>query len=279
MCYCFAVKNCVIFCIFFLVCAHTSVSGSTTSSACTQALMLEQRKLDEQLFSAVTKRRPKLDRIKYLIGQGANVNAKFGRSRKTLAHAVKGVSTLVLLAENGLHLGSVDRGGENRLHYAEKRNTPLGLIKAFIELSSEDSGALLDQRRTYDGATPLMVLASSGESKQKLEKMQLLIDNGSDVNAAVKKNRTTALHKAAKYGYLKAAELLIENGASVDAMAKLKLGFDHRARHVLPIDLYQYHAHFEDFRKNSKARTLLRPTLPRVLNSNAEYRPYRDKVR
>ena len=280
MCYCFAMKNCGIFCIFFLVCAHTSVSGSTTSSACTQALMLEQRKLDEQLFSAINKRKPKLDQIQHLIDQGANVNAQFGWSRKTLAHAVKSVPVLVLLVEGGLHLGTVDRWGANRLHYAEKKNTSFELLQTFIDLSDESS-ALLDQRRYGDGSTPLMALVTHGQSRRILKKIKLLIDSGSNVNATVEKNGITALHKAAKYGYLKSAKLLIENEANVNAVARINVRglLNDNIKNMLPIDFYERHTGLEGFMKNSEARKLLKPTMPRVLNSNAEYRPYRDKVR
>ena len=143
----------------FLVCV-SHASASTTSYDCARALTLRQEKLDEQLFNAVNKRRPDLDQIKHIIDQGANVNAKFNNSHNTLAHIVQSVSALILLTKNGLNIEAVNKWGENRLHYAARKNISLEFIQTFIDLSDEID-VLLDQRRSFDGATALMALAIS----------------------------------------------------------------------------------------------------------------------
>lgn len=66
-------------------------------------------------------------------------------------------------------------------------------------------------RSGRNGFPPLVYL-SRGDKGEHVDKLQLLLDHGADVNATGPKGRT-ALHYAAKAGFLNVIRLLLDNGA------------------------------------------------------------------
>ena len=67
------------------------------------------------------------------------------------------------------------------------------------------------------GGWPPLVYACRGDNREHPDKVQRLLDLGADIDVRNYKGKT-ALHYAAKAGFLKVIELLMEKGATVDAM-------------------------------------------------------------
>ncbi len=59
---------------------------------------------------------------------------------------------------------------------------------------------------------------SIAANNSKLKEMQLLLDDGVDINAIASYSKRTALSAAASQGALKSVELLLKNGADVNAL-------------------------------------------------------------
>ena len=66
------------------------------------------------------------------------------------------------------------------------------------------------------GGWPPLVYACRGDNREHPDKVQRLLDLGADIDVRNYKGKT-ALHYAAKAGFLKVIELLMEKGATVDA--------------------------------------------------------------
>ena len=69
------------------------------------------------------------------------------------------------------------------------------------------------------GGWPPLVYACRGDNREHPEEVQRLLDLGADIDVRNYKGKT-ALHYAAKAGFLKVINLLIEKGATVDATDK-----------------------------------------------------------
>jgi ankyrin repeat protein len=67
------------------------------------------------------------------------------------------------------------------------------------------------------GHTPLYCVANECATKTGPEMVRMLVRAGADVNACGGVTRTTALHAAARRGYLEIARALLDCGAAVEA--------------------------------------------------------------
>jgi len=81
-----------------------------------------------------------------------------------------------------------------------------------------EKGADINKTGGDDGDTPLM-LASSILSDNTFDVMQLLLDNGADIDSA-NKHGWTALHYACNKGDVDAVRLLLDNGAEINPVTK-----------------------------------------------------------
>ena len=135
----------------------------------------------------------------------------------------------------------ISRGAEVRPHseqwlgFAVARNR-VDLMKMLIENGADPAKApkvtaerreIFELLRSYDVAPtdidapnkmgwPPLVYASRGDKGEHPEKIQRLLELGADVNVRNYKGKT-ALHCAAKAGFVRVMEVLLENGADVNA--------------------------------------------------------------
>lgn len=91
----------------------------------------------------------------------------------------------------------------NALVLAAQRGL-VGVVELLLEKGADVSESMRSQ-------APILSAAFFGHSRV----LQLLIDNGADVDA-IKSDGQTVLHTAAEFGYEKAVQLLLEVGADVD---------------------------------------------------------------
>lgn len=90
----------------------------------------------------------------------------------------------------------------------------LGLLKKHVDEHPEHL-----RLKNREGCTPLVVAARDGH----LEAVQLLVDNGADLEVVDPEYKRTALAWAAFHGHLPVVAFLLEHGASVNT----KDGFGH----------------------------------------------------
>ena len=125
--------------------------------------------------------------VKYLIDQGADVNARNAVGRRPITYISyfdSGLSTLKELVENGAYVDERDGGGNTLLHktrYTEQ-------VKYLV-----DQGADVNAQSFYWGRVPLHSWRKSAES------IKYLIDHGASVNVYDRRDGHTPLTMAA-YG-------------------------------------------------------------------------------
>jgi len=141
--------------------------------------------------------------VMLLIRSGANVNAKDKQGRTALMEAARnGCETIVpLLINNGADvknstalIDAVESYGNDE---DKKERIVMLLIRSRANVNAKDE----------QGRTALMEAARNGYEKM----VQLLIDNGTDVNAA-----TMAIRAAVKIGNERIVKLLIDAGADIN---------------------------------------------------------------
>lgn len=149
-----------------------------------------------------------LERVRWFVTHGADVNARCGMGSRLLHEAAFGGhdEVVALLLEKGADVNLRDDHGSTPLHKAALG----GHIKTVALLLAK--GAEVNPRDNRH-ETPLHIAASEGHK----ELVALLIDKGAEVNAVGGCN--TALRDAAYYGHTEVVELLLTKGADANGMA------------------------------------------------------------
>ena len=152
------------------------------------------------LFNAVMTNQ--LDVARYLIGKGADINAR-DHHENTPLHFIpnNGKDMASLLIQSGANVNIGGSDGRKPLH-----NTGSAEIAQVLL----DHGATVDSRTKY-GETPLHLAACHGVT----DLMKTFIQSGADVNATMK-GGDTPLHHAVRFNEPDAINLLIEHGAKED---------------------------------------------------------------
>jgi len=145
-----------------------------------------------------------LQRVKKLLEQGANVNARntVGWTPLHLAAEKGYLEVARLLVEKGADVNARDDDGTTPLHFAALWGH-LEVARLLVE-----KGADVDARNNF-GTTPLHYAALGGH----LEVARLLVEKGADVDAR-NNNGWTPLHYAAPNGHLEVVRFLLEAGAN-----------------------------------------------------------------
>ena len=164
------------------------------------------------------------DVAELLLDKGANVNAKSSRGWTAL-HCVAeycwdNLNMAQLLVAKGADLNVEDNYSATPLDMA--RWNGVGSLVEFLVAK----GAKIDAQEQTDSWKPIHTAARYGEK----DKVQLLIDQGADVNAKDAEGYTS-LHYAAENGHKEVAELLIAQGADVNAKDAQGWRPLHRAAH------------------------------------------------
>ena len=161
---------------------------------------------DEELNNAIVAN--DIERVRYLVGHGAHVDAVDGEGHPALVNAARYgfKSVAVLLVEHKAAVDLADRSGWTPLMYAAWDDDP-ALANLLLEHGAKLTAT--DQ----DGLTPLAIAAQNG----KIKAAQALVIAGADVNAPVAKGGYTPLMLASISGSMELAASLIDGGAKVNA--------------------------------------------------------------
>ena len=163
---------------------------------------------DDELGNAIVAN--DIERVRYLLGHGAHMDAQDGEGYTPLVNAVRfgfdGIAGY-LAAQKGGDVNLADRNQWTPLMHAAWQDRP-DMITILIA-----HGAKLDAKDS-DGLTPLAIAAQNG----KVKAAQGLIVAGADVNAPAAKGGYTPLMLAAISGSSELAASLIEHGAKVNAV-------------------------------------------------------------
>ncbi len=161
---------------------------------------------DDELNMAVTG--ADIDRVRYTIGHGANVNARDGDNMTPLLNAARFGFTDIAgyLLEHKADPDQADRSGWTPLMFAAWNDNP-ELVKLLV-----DHGARINATEE-EGLTAMAIACQNA----KLKSAQALVAAGADVNAAVGQGGYTPLMLAALSGSGDLASQLIAKGANVNA--------------------------------------------------------------
>ena len=141
--------------------------------------------------------------VRYLVGLGANVNAKTADCTTPL-HLACDTRIAQFLIDAGADIEAKDYYGSVPLHTAAGKNHP-GIVKLLL-----DAGAKVDAQCIRQ-STPLHRAAMEGST----ETAKLLIDAGADLEVFDDMD-FTPLHEAAFDGHLGTVQMLIKSGADFD---------------------------------------------------------------
>jgi len=161
---------------------------------------------DDELANAIVA--DDMDRVRYLVGHGAHVNAVDGEGYPALVNAARfGFTTVATyLLEHKADPNQPDRSCWTPLMYAAWGD------RADLASILLAHGAKLDAVE-HEGLTALAIALQNAKPKAA----QVLLDAGADVNAPVAKGGYTPLMLAAISGSQELAASLIQRGAKVNA--------------------------------------------------------------
>ena len=158
-----------------------------------------------------------LEVVKYLVGQGANVNAASWWGTPLFRAAAGGrLEVVKYLVGQGANVNAATNQGYTPLHQAAAQ-LELELVQYLVGQGANVNAA------TNGGETPLLHAvirrASSNTPLPSLEVVKYLVGQGANVNAATNdaNERSTPLHWAAYYGDLECVKYLVGQGANVNA--------------------------------------------------------------
>jgi len=161
---------------------------------------------DDELNNAIVA--DDIDRVRYLVGHGAHLDAVDGEGHPPLVNASRFgfMQVAAYLTEHKANPNQADRSGWTPLMYAAWGDQP-DLAKMLLA-----HGAKLESA-DHDGLTALAITAQNA----KIRAARVLLDAGADVNAPVAEGGYTPLMLAAIAGSQELAGSLIEHGAKVNA--------------------------------------------------------------
>jgi len=161
---------------------------------------------DEELNNAIVA--DDIDRVRYLVGHGAHLDAVDGEGYPPLVNASRFgfMAVATYLTEHKANPNQADRSGWTPLMYAAWGDRP-EFVKMLLA-----HGAKVDSA-DHDGLTALAIASQNA----KIKAAQVLLEAGADVNAPVAEGGYTPLMLAAVSGSQELAGSLIEHGAKVNA--------------------------------------------------------------
>jgi len=139
---------------------------------------------------------------KYLVANGADVNAKYGNWGTTPLHlaALDGnVEVVKFLVSKGADVNAKDMHDATPLHYAK----PIEVVKFLVEQGADVNA------KTDIGKTPL----HNAAQWEHIELVKFLVEQGADVNAKTENGWTPLDHAKAYYGNETTVEYLKSKGA------------------------------------------------------------------
>lgn len=171
-------------------------------------LLVGMTPIDESLFEAA--KQGDTTKVKALIEQGAGVNAKDAKDRRSPLHwaAVNGHKAVVeILLRHGAHINAFDVWG-TPLHLAAGKGH-LAIVEVLIK-----HGADINTQNTNPSGTPLYYAAYKGRTAV----VDMLLKCGADPNIAENTGGLTPLHIASLRGHSAVVEQLLAGGARVNAV-------------------------------------------------------------
>ena len=168
-------------------------------------------------------RNNRVDAIKFILSNGADLYARDSFGQTSFLHACRGNTREVLefLARRGARIHDIDSEGQHGMHHAARCNTRDVLELLFHKLQADIH--IKDWRNRF----PIHHAAAAGN----IESVRFLIQNRSYLNPRTRivndresddlgKNYVgmTPLHYAAQNGHANIVRLLVQHGADVDAI-------------------------------------------------------------
>ena len=154
--------------------------------------------------------RGNLDIVRYLIEQGASLNALMNGGGNTALHnaaSIGNIEVVRVLLDAGADVDCRTTWGATPLQWAARQGGE-DVVQLLLERGADPRAA------GDDGATAFFAAMDSGH----LPAARLLLDAGADVDVRSPDVHRTPLHLAALRGQAEAAALLLDNGAEVDAV-------------------------------------------------------------
>ncbi len=186
--------------------ASVDVKARAARMAELKKWLAQGAKPDDELNNAIVA--DDIDRVRYLVGHGAHVDAIDGEGHPTLSNAARFgfMAVATYLVEHKADPNMADRSGWTPLMYAAWNDQP-ALVSMLLAHGASLSAA------DNDGLTALAVAVQNAKVKAAMT----LLDAGADVNVPVAKGGYTPLMLASISGSIEVAASLIEHGAKVNA--------------------------------------------------------------
>ena len=153
-----------------------------------------------------------LEIVKEMLDSGLDPNTRMEDTSYPLILAAQNGHTAVVaeLLDSGANIDATDSKNTTAL-YSASSNRHADVVKVLLEHNA-DSNIGLELGSGFSGLTPLMEAAYEGYS----ECVELLLQNGADVNATTR-DGVSALMRAAEKNHPDCITLLLEKGADVNA--------------------------------------------------------------
>lgn len=150
-----------------------------------------------------------LESMKFLIVNGADVNARNDLESTPLHWAVQQTDRLKILLDAGAEINAQTENGKAAVFLAAASRFDIAPLKFLLDKGADPN------LPTRNGATPLIAAAAGGD----IRAIKLLMGHGADPNTSAGSGMSP-LMAAANGGHLHAVKLLLELGADVNAHTK-----------------------------------------------------------